>query len=168
MRPHSSLVIGKIVATEGNKTTNTSSLQNPRRFTLPRAPSCGQRIIASRRWRGNFNSSRTLPSCSTFRWLCSERRHVPAPGLVALGHSIRVTTLVSAVNRSTCGCRTRPKPPGIGQIRLLSVAHAIGRVHEDSRGTYGRRCVAAALRIERDLPVNHTLVSTGRADFGRL
>ena len=69
------------------------------------------------------------------------------------------------MNRSTFGYRTRPKPPGAREIRRLLVADAIGHVHENSRGTYGYRRVQTALRIERDLTVNHKLVATVMADL---
>ena len=70
------------------------------------------------------------------------------------------------MNRSTFGYRTRPKPPSNREIRRLFVADAIGQVHENSRGTYGYRRVQAALRIERDVTVNHKLVAKVMADLG--
>lgn len=60
----------------------------------------------------------------------------------------------------------RPKPPGNPKIRRLLVADAIGQVHEDSQGTYGYRRAQAALRIERDLTMNHKLVAKVIADGG--
>lgn len=95
-----------------------------------------------------------------------KRRQAVAEGLVRRGHSIRSATTVSGVNRSTFGYRTRPKPPGNREIRRLVVADAIGQVHEGSRGTYGYRRVQAALRIERDLTVNHKLVAKVMANLG--
>ena len=70
------------------------------------------------------------------------------------------------MNRSTFGYRTRPKPPSNREIRRLLVADAIGQLHEGSLGKYGYRRVQAALRIERDLTVNHKLVAKVMADLG--
>ena len=82
------------------------------------------------------------------------------------GHSIRKATRVCGVNRSTFGYRTRPKPPGNLEIRRLLVADVIGQIHQESRGTYGYRRVQAALRIERDVTVNHKLVAAVMAEMG--
>ncbi len=80
------------------------------------------------------------------------------------GCSIRKATRVCGVNRSTFDYRTRPKPPGNRELRRLLVADVIGQVHEASRGTYGYRRVQPALRIERNLNVNHKLVASVMAD----
>jgi len=85
---------------------------------------------------------------------------------VTAGHSIRKATRVCGVNRSTFGYRTRPKPPGNLEIRRLLVADVIGQIHQESRGTYGYRRVQAALRIERDVTVNHKLVAAVMAEMG--
>jgi transposase InsO family protein len=84
---------------------------------------------------------------------------------VTARYSIRDSTPVSGVNRSTFGYRTRPKSPGNREIRRLLVADAIGQIHEESRGTYGYRRVQAALRIERHVVVNHKLVATAMAEM---
>jgi len=42
----------------------------------------------------------------------------------------------------------------------LLLTDAVGQIHGDSRGTYGYRRVAATLRIESGLIVNHTLVAS--------
>lgn len=60
----------------------------------------------------------------------------------------------------------RDKIPRNRGIRRHLVADAIGQVHEHSRGRYGYRRVQAALRIELNLGVNHTLVAKGMADLG--
>ncbi len=82
------------------------------------------------------------------------------------GYSIRASTQVSGVNRSTFGYRTRPKPPSNLSIRRLLIADVIGQIHQESRGTYGYRRVHAALRIERDVTVNHKLVAAVMAEMG--
>jgi len=85
---------------------------------------------------------------------------------VTAGHSIRKATRVCGVNRSTFGYRTRPKPPSNLSIRRLLIADVIGQIHQESRGTYGYRRVHAALRIERDVTVNHKLVAAVMAEMG--
>jgi len=85
---------------------------------------------------------------------------------VTAGHSIRKATRVCGVNRSSFGCRTRPRTPGNREIRRLLIADSIGQVHAESRGTYGYRRVQATLRIERDLIVNHKLVAQVMAELG--
>ncbi len=50
--------------------------------------------------------------------------------------------------------------PVIGRFVGLLLSDAVGRVHTDSRGTYGYRRVKAALQIESGLIVNHKLVAS--------
>jgi len=42
----------------------------------------------------------------------------------------------------------------------MLLTHAVGKIHVDSRGTYGYRRVGATLRIESGLIVNHKLVTS--------
>lgn len=75
---------------------------------------------------------------------------------------------MSGVNTSTFGYRTRPKPPVPGQIRRPVVADSIGRLHEESRGSYGYRRVEAAPPREPALTFNHGLVTPIIAELGSL
>ncbi len=51
-------------------------------------------------------------------------------------------------------------PPTDRAIRRLLLTDAVGKIHGESRGTYGYRRVAATLRIESGLIVNHKLVAS--------
>jgi hypothetical protein len=54
-------------------------------------------------------------------------------------------------------------------IRRIVVADEITRIHAQSRGTYGKRRIKAALLAEREMVVNHKLVASimaGRRLFG--
>ena len=50
-------------------------------------------------------------------------------------------------------------PPTDRAIRRLLLTDAVGKIHGESRGTYGYRRVAVTLRIESGLIVNHKLVA---------
>ena len=56
--------------------------------------------------------------------------------------------------------RVKPSPPTDRAIRRLLLSDAVGKIHADSRGTYGYRRVAASLRIESGLIVNHKTVAS--------
>lgn len=78
---------------------------------------------------------------------------------------LRKATRACGANRSTFGSWTHPKPPGNREIRRVLISDAIGQVHGDSRGTYGYRRVQAALRIERELVVNHKIGASVMANL---
>jgi len=54
----------------------------------------------------------------------------------------------------------KPSAPTDRAIRRLLLTDAVGKIHGDSRGTYGYRRVTATLRIESGLIVNHKLVAS--------
>ncbi len=76
------------------------------------------------------------------------------------GHSGRSATRAAGVVRSSFIRRTKSSPPSDLAIRRLLLSDSVGKVHTDSRGTYGYRRVRAALRIESELIVNHKLVAS--------
>ncbi len=76
------------------------------------------------------------------------------------GHSGRSATRAAGVVRSSFIRRIKPSPHSDRAIRRLLLGDAVGKVHTDSRGTYGYRRVKAALPIESGLIVNHKLVAS--------
>jgi putative transposase len=60
--------------------------------------------------------------------------------------------------------RRRPVPDR--QIRRLIVADTIAKIHQRSRGTYGRRRVRAALLVDYDMNVNLKLVGSIMTEHG--
>jgi len=61
------------------------------------------------------------------------------------------------VNRSTFHQRIKPYAPTGQAIRRLLLTGAVGKIHGESRGTYGYRRVTVTLWIESGLIVNHKL-----------
>jgi len=53
----------------------------------------------------------------------------------------------------------KPSAPTDRAFRRLLLTDAVGKIHVDSRGTYGYRRVTATLRIESGLIVNHKIVA---------
>jgi len=88
-----------------------------------------------------------------------KRRQAVAQGLLARGHSSRSSARVAGVNQSNFHQRIKPSAPTDRAIRRLLLTDAVGKIHCDSRGTYGYRRVAATLRVESGLIVNHKLVA---------
>ena len=82
-----------------------------------------------------------------------------AEELVSRGHSSRSSARASGVHRSRFHQRVKPSPPTDRAIRRLLLTDAVGKIHGESRGTYGYRRVAETLRIESGLIVNHKLVA---------
>jgi putative transposase len=54
----------------------------------------------------------------------------------------------------------KPSAPTDRAIRRLLLTAAVGKIHGESRGTYGYPRVTAKLRIESELIVNHKLVAS--------
>jgi transposase InsO family protein len=85
---------------------------------------------------------------------------ITAAFATSLARSLSGTEVVSRVNRSTFHQRVKPSAPTDQEIRRLLLTDAFGKIHGDSRGTYGYRRVTATLRIESGLIVNHKLVAS--------
>ena len=64
------------------------------------------------------------------------------------------------LNRSTFYQGIKPSAPTDRAIRRLLLTDAVGKIHGDSRGTYGYRRVTATLRTVSGLIVNHKLVAS--------
>jgi putative transposase len=60
----------------------------------------------------------------------------------------------------------KTKPPSDREIRQLLLTDVIKEVHFESRGTYGKRRIRAALFHERGLVVNHKLIAKLMAQAG--
>lgn len=76
------------------------------------------------------------------------------------GNSGRSATRPAGVPRSTFIMRIKLSPPSERAICRLLLNDAVGKVHTDSRGTYGYRRVRTALRTPSRLIVNHKLVAS--------
>ncbi|MGY1901282.1 MULTISPECIES: IS3 family transposase [Nocardia] len=84
---------------------------------------------------------------------------------MALGHSGRSACRIAGVHRSTF-LRQRRQPLSTRTIRRIVVADEISRIHAQSRGTYGKRRIKAALLAECEMIVNHKLVASIMAERG--
>jgi putative transposase len=94
-----------------------------------------------------------------------KRRRAIAEGLIARGHSARSACRITGLARSLLQYhRRRPVPDR--QIRRLIVADTIAKIHQRSRGTYGRRRVRAALLVDYDMNVNLKLVGSIMTEHG--
>jgi putative transposase len=98
--------------------------------------------------------------------------------MAAEGCSIMLACRVLAVSESGLYAR-RHRPPSARSIRHAALTDLIGRIHLDSRGTYGARRVHAELTLGHGLTVGHGTVAllmqragvvgaTGRPRFRRV
>ncbi len=94
-----------------------------------------------------------------------KRRRAVAEGLIARGHSARSACRITGLARSLLQYHRR-RPVSDREAGRLIVADTITKIHQGSRGTYGRRRVRAALLAEYDMNVNHKLVDSIMAEHG--
>ena len=98
--------------------------------------------------------------------------------MAAVGCSVQLACRVLAVSESGYYAR-RQRPPSARSIRHVALTDLIGRVHLDSRGTYGARRIHAELTLGHGLVVGHGTVAllmqragiagvTGRPRFRRI
>ena len=77
--------------------------------------------------------------------------------MAAQGCSVQLACRVLAVSESGFYAR-RQRPPSARAIRHVALTDLIGRIHADSRGTYGARRVHAELTLGHGLVVGHGTV----------
>lgn len=98
--------------------------------------------------------------------------------MAAEGRSVQLACRVLAVSESGFFAQ-RQRPPSARAIRHAALTDLIGRVHLDSRGTYGARRVHAELTLGHGLVIGHGTVAllmhragiagvTGRPRFRRI
>jgi transposase InsO family protein len=94
-----------------------------------------------------------------------KRKIAIVAGLIARGYSSRSACRITGLNRSTWHAYRRRRVPD-REIRRIIVADEIKKVHQRSRGTYGKRRIRATLLAEVDMVVNHKLVAAIMAELG--
>ncbi|MFB9781228.1 MULTISPECIES: IS3 family transposase [Rhodococcus erythropolis group] len=81
------------------------------------------------------------------------------------GHTSRSACRITGLSRSTFYAHRR-RPVSNQRVRRIIVADTIEKIHQRSRGTYGKRRIRAELLDTYEMNVNHKLVSAIMTELG--
>ncbi|NMM92119.1 transposase [Rhodococcus sp. SRB_17] len=94
-----------------------------------------------------------------------KRKIAIVEGLITRGHSRRSACRITGLSRSTFHAHRR-RPVSNRRVRRIIVADTIEKIHQRSRGTYGKRRIRAELLDTYEMNVNHKLVSAIMTELG--
>lgn len=102
---------------------------------------------------------------SVRRQISHRLRSGDVEGLITRGHYSRSACRIMGLSRSTFHAHRR-RPVSNRRVRRIIVADTIEKIHQRSRGTYGKRRIRAELLDTYEMNVNHKLMSAIMTELG--